>query len=174
VLDQIGPTPPGAFLDLGTGGGLPGLVLAEALPDSPGTLLDSQHRRTDFLAEVVTELGWHDRIQVVTARAEDAGRDPEHRGRYALVTARSFAAPAITAECAAGFLAPGGRLVVSEPPDDEPSRWAEAGLAELGYDPPAPTITRGSGATIATLTHPGEPNPKYPRRPGIPSKRPLW
>ncbi len=174
VLDAVGPTPPGAFLDLGTGGGLPGLVLAEALPGSPGTLLDSQHRRTDFLAEAVTELGWDDRIEVVTARAEDAGRDPGHRGRYGLVIARSFAAPAITAECAVGFLTPGGSLIVSEPPEGDSDRWDEGGLTELGYDPPAPTITRGAGATIATLTHPGEPDPKYPRRPGIPSKRPLW
>ncbi len=110
----------------------------------------------------------------MTARAEDAARDPEHRSRYDLVTARSFAAPAVTAECAVGFLSPGGRLIVSEPPDREPDRWDEAGLAALGFDPPAPVITTDATATIATLLHPGGPPDRYPRRPGIPGKRPLW
>ncbi len=172
VLEQLGGVAPGAFLDLGSGGGLPGLVLAEALPRTPGTLLDSQHRRTAFLGEAVEALGWADRISVVTARAEDAARDPEHRSQYGLVTARSFAAPAVTAECAVGFLSPGGRLIVSEPPERVAARWDEEGLAALGFDPPA--ITTDATATIATLLHPAGPPEKYPRRPGIPSKRPVW
>jgi 16S rRNA (guanine527-N7)-methyltransferase len=174
ALAQLGRATPAAFLDLGSGGGLPGLAFAAALPGSRGTLLDSQHRRTAFLAEAVAALGWSERIEVVTARAEDAARDPEHRGRYDVVTARSLAAPAVTAECAVGFLSPGGRLFVSEPPEHAAGRWDEAGLATLGFDPPFPVITTDSTATIATLLHPGGPPDRYPRRPGIPSKRPLW
>jgi len=183
VRQVLGQEDPERFLDLGTGGGLPGLVLAEALPGTPGTLLDSQHRRTTFLEQAVAELGWADRIAVVNARAEDAARDPAHRGRYSLVVARSFAAPAVTAECAVGFLSPGARLIVSEPPGDatapgtnapSPSRWDPAGLAQLGFDPPDAIVTSQSGATIATLTLRLAAADRWPRRSGIPSKRPLW
>jgi 16S rRNA (guanine527-N7)-methyltransferase len=182
VREELGPEEPERFLDLGSGGGLPGLVLAEAFPDTPGTLLDSQHRRTAFLEQAVAELGWGDRIAVVNARAEDAARSPAHRGRYSLVVARSFAAPAVTAECAVGFLSPGARLIVSEPPTSDPTapgpapavRWHPAGLTQLGFEPPTPRITSQSGATIATLRLPTTTADRWPRRPGIPAKRPLW
>ena len=174
VRQELGAEALGRFLDLGSGGGLPGLVLAEAFPDTPGTLLDSQHRRTAFLERAVAELGWEDRITVANARAEDAARDPEHRGRYGLVVARSFAGAAVTAECAVGFLSAGGRLIVSEPPTPVPARWDTAGLAQLGFDPPTPRIASRSGATIAILRTPAGPLDRWPRRPGIPNKRPLW
>lgn len=178
VLLALGQGDPIRFLDLGSGGGLPGLALAEALPDTPGTLLDSQHRRTGFLEHAVGELGWERRIAVVNARAEDAARDPGHRGQYGLVVARSFAAPAVTAECAVGFLHAGGRLIVSEPPIEDPeatpSRWESDGLAQLGFDPPTPTVTSQGGATAATLRLPAVASDRWPRRAGIPNKRPLW
>ena len=100
-------------LDLGSGGGLPGLVLAEADPDSTWVLLDSRSRSVVFLREAVATLGLGDRVEVLEARAEDAGRALSHRGRYHLVVARGFAPPAVTAECAAPLLVAGGRLVVS-------------------------------------------------------------
>ena len=187
VRQELGAESPGWFLDLGSGGGLPGLALAEALPDIRGTLLDSQHRRSAFLERAVAELGWEDRIMVANARAEDAARDPQHRGRYGLVVARSFAGPSVTAECAVGFLSGGGRLIVSEPPIPEvtesgatgadlspATRWDPAGLAQLGFEPPTPRITSGAGATVAILRTPDGPRDRWPRRPGIPSKRPLW
>ncbi len=166
--DQEGERP---FLDLGAGGGLPGLVLA-LRPAATGTLLDAQQRRAEFLTEAVDALGLDDRIAVVAGRAEDVARDPAHRGRYGLVTARSFASPAVTAECAVGFLAPGGRLAVSEPPGGDPARWASPRLAELGLSPAR--FTQAAGASAALLDHPAATPPRWPRRPGIPSKRPLW
>ena len=109
--------PPTAFLDLGSGAGVPGLVLALAWPDARGTLLDSSERRTAFCGRAIDRLGLTGRVRVVRARAEEAGRDPALREQFDLVTARSFARPAVTAECAAPFLCLGGRLLVSEPPD---------------------------------------------------------
>jgi 16S rRNA (guanine527-N7)-methyltransferase len=163
------------FLDLGSGGGLPGLVLARGLPESGrliGTLLDAQQRRGTFLTEAVERLGCADRIEVVSARAEDAARDEAHRERYDLVVARGFGPPAVSAECAVAFLRPGGRLVVSEPPEPDPARWDEDQLAALGLSPPVPRA--GAEAHAAVLHRRGDLDPRWPRRSGIPAKRPLW
>jgi 16S rRNA (guanine527-N7)-methyltransferase len=174
VLDGLAGGSGGAlrWLDLGSGGGLPGFVLAGAAPQSTGILLDSRQRSTHFLEEAVETLELTDRVEVVTARAEAAARDPAHRERYDLVVARSLAPPAITAECATAFLKPGARLAVSEPPEASDDRWNEAKLAELGLS--APEIVHGEGATAALLAKQGPTPQKYPRKPGIPTKRPLW
>jgi 16S rRNA (guanine527-N7)-methyltransferase len=165
-----------AFLDLGSGGGLPGLVLAweDHLPTEGwhGVLLDAQQRRTAFLVEAVDRLGISDRVEVVTARAEDAARDPAHRERYDLVVTRGFGPPAVSAECAVGFLRPGGRLVVSEPPEPDPDRWDEGGLAELGLS--APRRAAADAAHAAVMERTGPLSSRWPRKRGIPQKRPLW
>lgn len=158
----------GEALDLGTGGGVPGLVLAAERPDLGWTFLDAIARRTAFLERAVASLGLA--VTVLTGRAEEAGRRPELRGRHAAVVARSFAAPAVTAECAAPFLAVGGRLVVSEPPEGG-DRWPAGGLAELGLGPMTTLAGPPSLAVgIMTRTCPE----RYPRRTGVPAKRPLW
>ncbi|HET9601410.1 MAG TPA: RsmG family class I SAM-dependent methyltransferase [Acidimicrobiales bacterium] len=120
-------------LDLGSGGGLPGLVVAAALPGSGVTLLDASVRRTDWLRRAVNRLGWSDRVAVVTGRAEVLAHEPRWRGSQDAVVARSFAPALITAECAAPLLRPGGRLVVSEPPSPRhPGRWPDGALAGVG------------------------------------------
>jgi 16S rRNA (guanine527-N7)-methyltransferase len=164
--------PTGPWLDLGSGGGLPGLVLLDTWPGAHGTLLDATARRTVFLAEALEAMGVTDRATVVTARAEEAARDPALRGSFRLVVARSFGPPAVTAECAAPLLGEAGTLAVSEPPDADPTRWPTAPLAELGLDPPE--VRTGAGATVALLTKSGPTPDRYPRRTGIPTKRPLW
>lgn len=172
MVEALGPAP-AHFLDLGTGAGIPGLVLALAWPASTGALLDSRQRRTAFLTDAIAELNLSDRLEIVTARAEDAARDPRHRAAFDLVVARGFGRPAVTAECAVGFLKKGGRLAVSEPPDTTPTtRWPEAAAAQLGLTPPR--ILQATGATVALLTLTTPPKDKWPRRPGIPRKRPLW
>jgi 16S rRNA (guanine527-N7)-methyltransferase len=160
----------GVGLDLGTGGGLPGLVLAARFPHATWVLLDANERRTAFLHDVVAELGWSDRVRVVRARAEDAARDADLRGTCDLVVARSFGPPAVVAECAAGFLRVGGSLLVSEPPDAAGERWAhDEELRALGLVR-QPRSTSGYQALQQV-----EPCPdRYPRRSGIPAKRPLF
>jgi 16S rRNA (guanine527-N7)-methyltransferase len=167
----LGPAP-ASFLDLGSGAGLPGLVLALQWPTARGVLLDAGRRRAEHLETACQELGLADRISVVLGRAEDAARDPEWRGSVELVVARAFAAPAPTAECAVGFLGPAGRLVVSEPPDGDPGRWDAAGVARLGLS--GPTLTHGGGATAATFVLTDEADDRWPRRTGVPAHRPLW
>lgn len=168
---------PARALDLGAGGGLPGLVLAvERWPETRWTFLDAQTKRTRFLAEAVEGLGLENRVEIITDRAEVVGRMAAHRDAYDLVTARSFGAPAVTAECAAPLLAPGGLLIVSEPPQTADERWPAGGVAELGLT--APDLLRaGSGdqpVHLVRMRRIGEVDDRFPRRVGIPAKRPLF
>jgi 16S rRNA (guanine527-N7)-methyltransferase len=174
-----GVSSPARVLDLGAGGGIPGLVLAELWSSSAIVLLESNHRRCEWLRGAVSRLGWLDRVEVICDRAEVSGRDPRWRASFDAVIARGFAKPAVTAECAAPFLRAGGRLVVSEPPagPDQPaarlpgSRWPEEpcrllGLRPLLYvaEPFACQVMEQSSLCPAA----------YPRRTGVPSKRPLF
>ena len=120
------------FLDLGSGGGLPGLVIVADRPDVSGVLLDATQRRCEFLRDACDRLEVSERTEVVCARAEDAARQPELRAAFDVVTARSFGPPPVTAECAIGFVRPGGEILVSEPPEPDPDRWPSDGLAGLG------------------------------------------
>ena len=159
---------PEQAVDLGSGAGIPGLVLAGIWPESRWVLVDAARRRTELLEEAIAQLGWAPRITVVHGRAEEVGRDPLHRHRHDLVTARSFGPPAVTAECGAGLLRVGGVLAVTEPPDPGAERWSVPGLASLGLEllPPQPGLQR------MVLVRP--PEDRYPRRPGVPERRPLW
>ena len=170
-LRAVGERPPERVVDLGSGGGLPGLVVAQAWPDARVGLLDSSERRARFLGRAVLALGLDARVVVAQARAEDAGRDPAWRGRADLVVARSFGPPAVTAECAAPLLEVGGRLVVSEPPDGA-ERWPAESLEQLGLRPTGRLEQAFSRFQILRQesTCPG----RFPRRVGIPAKRPLF
>ena len=166
------PAAPARLLDLGSGGGVPGLVLAALWPEAEVVLLDAGERRCDFLREAVDELGWHPRVWVHRARAEEAGRDPTLRAAFDLVTARGFGPPPVTAECAAPFLGPNGHLVVSEPPDERAAdRWPEEPLSHLGLTPAGEWRDPFHYRSFRQAT----PCPDtYPRRTGQPAKRPLF
>jgi 16S rRNA (guanine527-N7)-methyltransferase len=166
----------GRVLDLGSGGGLPGLVLFHHWTAASGVLLDAQRRRCEFLTRAVSALSLSDRVDVACGRAEVLARDPTLRGRFELVVARSFGSPAATAECGLGFLAAGGELVVTEPPESASEvtarRWPSDGLAELGLSPPVVVRAGETGAVrIRSSTLADE---RWPRRDGVPAKRPLW
>jgi 16S rRNA (guanine527-N7)-methyltransferase len=163
----------GRMLDLGSGGGLPGLVLFSAWPEARGVLLDAQRRRCDFLERAIATLDLRDRVEVRCGRAELLARRVELRGGFDLVVARSFGPPATAAECAVGFLREGGALVVTEPPDSGGLvRWDVAGLAELGFGRAVPMRSGETGAVRILLEEPVDD--RWPRRDGVPAKRPLW
>jgi 16S rRNA (guanine527-N7)-methyltransferase len=175
----------GAVFDLGSGGGVPGLVLA-ALADPPPpkiVLLDGSERRAQWLREAVALLGMSGVAEVIGERAEVVGRSLAHRQSYRLVVARSFGRPAVVAECAAPFLAVGGHLIVSEPPLDAaaaagessvtaPDRWPAEPLALLGLEVSEFVAARGFHYVV--LRARDLCSDRYPRRTGIPAKRPLF
>lgn len=169
-----GQPPPSRIVDLGSGAGLPGLVLARRWPGSSVELLEGSERRAVFLTGAVERLGWSGRAVVVAERAEAAGRSPARRGRSDVVVARSFGSPAVTAECAAPLLAVGGWLVVSEPPhtEDASARWPSIGLGALGMSGATPISS--SGFHFVGVRQLQECPERFPRRVGVPTKRPLF
>ncbi len=152
------------LLDLGSGAGVPGLLLATRI-DGEVFLLDGSEKRAQFLRWAVSELRLSN-VTVIAQRAEEAGRSEALREQFDVVTSRSFGAPGVTAECAAPLMAADASLLVSEPPDGA-DRWPSDGIAVLGLE----VAARGS---IVTLKKVGSTPDKYPRRTGIPSKRPLF
>lgn len=154
-------------MDIGSGGGVPGLALALLYPTVMWTLLDAMAKRCAFLREAVAELELSS-VSVLEGRAEELGRLPHFRGSFDVVTARSFGAPAVLVECASPFLRVGGHIVVSEPPDSG-DRWPDVGLSLVGLSkvtPPWPSI--------AVLRQSSLCGDAYPRRAGLPAKRPLF
>lgn len=144
--EALGPLTSGSrVLDLGSGGGVPGLLLAAVFEQVGWLLLDVNRRRTSFLARTVGALGWGNHVEVLRAPAEVAGHEDCFRAAFDAVVSRSFAPPAVTAECAVPFLRLGGRLLVAEPPRPDPSRWPTDGLAALG-------LVRMASATDAVAT----------------------
>ena len=158
-------------LDLGSGGGLPGLVIAVEYPHLCVTLLDGRITRTEALQSAASELDLLERVDVVTDRAEEAGRSPALRYQFDLVFARGFGSPSVTAECGAPFLRVGGFLVVSDPPGGSAQRWPAEDCGKLGL-----VVVRSLTAPWAfTVLRAEFPCPDtFPRRTGVPGKRPLF
>ena len=124
------PHGPASVADLGSGGGLPGLVIAVRRPDLLMVLVERRLARADQLRRAVSALGLDDRVSV---HADDVRTLAAARpGAFDLVTARSFAAPPVTARWAGHLLRPGGLLVVSEPPTPDERRWAPEVLSSAG------------------------------------------
>jgi 16S rRNA (guanine527-N7)-methyltransferase len=165
--------PPARVCDLGAGGGVPGLVLAVHWDRARIVLLEAARRRCAFLEDAIAALGLRATTSVAEGRAEDLARTLDLEGAFELVTARSFGTPAVVAECAARLLAPGGVLMVAEPPDDArtAARWPDEGLAVLGL---GPATLVASVRHLAVIERTGPCPDRFPRRVGIPSKRPLF
>jgi len=165
------PSPEDHVIDLGAGGGLPGLVLAATWPGVRFSLVEGSTRRSAFLEEAVVRCHMEGRVEVLAERAELAGHRADLRGRCAVVVSRSFGSPGETAECAGPFLCADGLLVVSEPPEPRgEAAWPEEGLALLGLK----LVPPGPSGGFAVFRQVGACPDRYPRRVGIPRKRPLF
>jgi 16S rRNA (guanine527-N7)-methyltransferase len=173
---RLSPAGSPRLIDLGSGGGLPGLTVAMEWPGVTLDLLESNGRRAAFLRRAVEALALGDRVSVLEERAEVGGRLPALRAGFDGVLARSFGRPAVVAECAAPFLKAGGWLVVSEPPlsegrGEDDTRWPPDPLRQLGLEPAEVVRERFQYRVL----HQVEPCPeRYPRRNGVPAKKPLF
>jgi 16S rRNA (guanine527-N7)-methyltransferase len=98
-------------LDLGSGGGYPGLPLAATLPDATFSLVEPIAKKARFLGTAVEAIGLADRVTVLATRAEALAADSSHRARWSVVTARAVASTADLVELSFPLLAPGGSLV---------------------------------------------------------------
>ena len=139
VLDSLAALPllrasgVGELLDLGSGGGYPGLPLAITLPARRALLVDSIAKKARFLATTVAALGLAAPVEVAAVRAESLAADPHHRERWAAVTARAVASLPDLVEIAFPLLAVGGVLVAWKRTGiDEETRRAMPALVALG------------------------------------------
>jgi 16S rRNA (guanine527-N7)-methyltransferase len=168
ALDALPLLTPGVrAVDLGSGGGAVALPLMVLGPPVDWVLVEVSEARADFLRRAVGRLDRHD-VTVLAEPAEVVGRQPSMRGSADVVVARSFGPPAMTAECAAPLLRVGGRLAVTEPPDTAGDRWPAAGVAQLGLG-----VGRRLGA-FQVLDQISACPERFPRRTGMPRRRPLF
>ena len=164
------------ILDVGSGGGLPAVVLAIALPATRITALDSVRKKCAFVEEVADrlELG---NLDVVCARAEDLGRT-ERRESYDVAVSRAVASLPVLAELMVPMIRQGGALVAAKGTlSDEERMDGEAALAILGCNRHEAVRARSFAAAHDRwlfVAHKTRATPsKYPRRAGMPGKRPL-
>lgn len=157
------------LVDVGSGGGMPGLPLKLARPDLELTLVEADGRKAAFLVHACARLGLE--VTVVAERAELAGRG-SLRDRFDAACCRALAAPAVACELCLPLVRPGGRMLALTTLED---RGWEA-CAELGGGAPrvlaAPTRLRRRGA-VALIAKERPTPAAYPRRPGVPARRPL-
>ena len=162
-------------VDLGSGGGVPGLILAIACPDVRWTLVDSVRKKADALRSFVSALGLEN-VEVSHERAETLGRG-DLREAADVVTARACAALPVLAEYALPLLRLGGRLLAWKGPIGA-DELAAGGIASrlMGGGAPAvePTGIAALGEHRFVLVAKVRPTPSaYPRRPGEAARRPL-
>jgi 16S rRNA (guanine527-N7)-methyltransferase len=148
----------GPIVDVGSGGGAPGIPLADALPEREVTLLEASRRKCDFLERWTAELP---NVRVVCGRAEEQPVDG-----FGVAVAKALAMPPVAAEWCLPLVTPGGAAVLFVGPSAEEDRVARVGeqlAAEPVESPPGFLVLRKVG-----------PTPEgFPRRPGIARKRPL-
>jgi 16S rRNA (guanine527-N7)-methyltransferase len=159
-------------IDIGSGGGFPAIPLA-IVCGVRVTLVESVAKKARFLREVATELGLD--ATVLSMRAEEAGRDPCHRERYACATARAVAQASTILELTAPLLAIGGVALLQrgKAPEGERGTLADAALM-LGMEIGEEIALEGSDDRRIILAHKRTPTPiRFPRRAGVPHKRPL-
>lgn len=163
------------IIDVGTGAGFPGLALAIARPDLQVTLLEAQGKRCGFLNAVKEELGLS-HVQVIQDRAEVLGREPGHRERYDRAVARAVAPLNVLCEYLLPFVRVGGFALCWKGPalkDEEQDGAYAAQLLGGRLVKPLEIPGPRDSHVLAQIEKIRETVPQYPRKNGMPAKRPL-
>lgn len=164
------------LVDVGTGAGLPGLILAIMRPELNVVLNDSLKKRLNFIDEVIADLGLQNAV-TVHARAEDLGRDPAHRERADIAVARAVAALPVLAEYCLPLVKQGGVWLAPKTLSENPADMRQA-LKHLGggradtWLPPS-NVEGETEYAIYAVKKTGETPRRYPRKPSQPAKNPL-
>jgi 16S rRNA (guanine527-N7)-methyltransferase len=171
-----------AILDLGSGGGFPGLPLAAALPGVEALLIDSVGKKARFLEVAANAVGLANRVRVGAVRAEALAADRRHRERWPAVTVRAVAPLAELVELAFPLLAPGGLLIAWKSGDIDAERaTARRAIDALGggsieIHPVAvgDTVLAGLAGHCLVLVRRGgrAVAPGYPRDPAVRRRQP--
>ncbi len=165
----------GTLADIGTGAGFPGLPVAIERPDIQVTLVDSLDKRVKFLQCVVDTLELKN-VKCIHARAEDFGRDPDFRESFDYVTARAVASMPVLLEYCLPLLKNKGQFVAMKGANADEEKFDSA-LKALGgqliktekFILPGTDMQR----CIFVVEKKGKMSPKYPRKAGMPTRKPL-
>ena len=163
------------ILDLGTGGGFPGLPLAITCPDKEFFLLDSVAKKLKVVAAAVSEFGLEN-VEVLNMRAEDLAKWPAYRESFDAVVSRAVANMSTLSEYCLPFVRPGGYFIAYKTEDaGEEIAAAENAIRTLGgeLERTVPYGGEGNGHLFAVVKKVRTTPPKYPRKAGLPSKNPL-
>ena len=148
----------GPIVDVGSGGGAPGIPLAAALPERQVTLLEANGRKCAFLRDAVQVFP---NVTVVQGRAEEQETD-----RFGVAVAKALAPPAVAAEWCLPLVAPGGAAILYVGPTAE-----AAGVSRVSERIGGGVVEQVPGLLVLPKLEPTPPG--FPRRPGVAKKRPL-
>jgi 16S rRNA (guanine527-N7)-methyltransferase len=176
-LTALREAPPSSLIDIGTGAGFPGIPLKIVIPNVKLTLVESVAKKAEFCQRVVDILKL-DGVQVLTARAEEVGQMSQHRQQYDWAIARAVAAMPVLVEYLLPLVRVGGRILAQK---------GESGPAEAQVAEYAIRVLGGCLRQIYPVSLPGVVDerylvvidkvaatpPLYPRRVGLPAKKPL-
>lgn len=169
--------PPANLIDIGSGAGFPGIPLKIIYPNTKVTLVESVGKKAMFCQHVASMLGLEG-VNVIHARAEDLGQKREHRERYDWGIARAVANMRVLAEYLLPLVQVGGTMLAQK---------GESGPAEVHAAEKAIKLLGGEVRNLVSVTLPGVVEerhlvlvdkvaatpPGYPRKPGVPAKKPL-
>ena len=166
------------LIDVGTGGGFPGLALAIAFPQAQLTLVDSVGRKVEAVQAMAAVLGLEERVQLRCERIERTGQQPACRGQFDWALARAVASAPVVAEYLVPLLQPQGRALLYRgmwSTSDQQDLDAALVLLKAGIDQClARELPSGRGSRHALVIKPLGPCPStYPRAVGVPAKQPL-
>jgi len=172
LLDHLGEAR--RLVDVGSGGGLPGLALKITRPDLAVTLIEADQAKAAFLVQACAKLDLRD-VEVLARRAEEVGRDGRYRESFDVAVARALASMPVLAELCLPLVKVGGRLVAQKTASEEVQRAGraiEAMGGALNRVAAAPSAARGAG-TVVIVDKVRPTPPAYPRRPGVPARKPV-
>ncbi|MCL6626367.1 MAG: 16S rRNA (guanine(527)-N(7))-methyltransferase RsmG, partial [Alicyclobacillus shizuokensis] len=178
LLADAGVLPSGArVIDVGSGGGLPGIPLAIVRPDARVTLLEATGKKAAFLERAVAALGLAN-ARVIAARAEEVAHWPVEREAYDVATVRAVGHLAVVAELALPCVRVGGQVLawkgrLSDEELDAGNRAARILGGEIAAVDRLVLPWSGAQRTMVRIEKRRPTPDRYPRRPGLPEKRPL-